>query len=73
MLLDKRAHQLLALSALNINHLNAVFAKVLLATMESLVLTKNDAGDFVQYASSGTHIARRERGIHSTAGVGGSW
>ena len=71
LLADEFTHQVLALLALNIHNLNTTLLQVRLAAEESLVLAEYNTVDLVKDASTGAHIARRERGVHRCSLVGG--
>ena len=70
LLANEIAHQLLALLALHIDDLNAARLEVRLATEESLVLAEDNAGDLVEDAGAGAHVAGREGGVHGGTLVG---
>lgn len=62
---DELLHQCLALLILQNDDLNASALQVLLASKESFVLANDNPLDFVHYTCTGTHITRREAGVHS--------
>lgn len=57
MLCNKILHQLLTLGIFQIDDLNAVLFQEFFAAYESVVLAHDDAGDFVEDAGAGAHIA----------------
>ena len=67
LLANELAHQLLALLALHIDNLDAARLEVRLAAEESVVLAEHDAGDLVEDAGAGAHVAGRERSVHGGA------
>ena len=71
LLADKFTHQLLAFLAFNVHNLNATLLQIRLTAEERLVLAEYNTVDLVQNASTGAHIARRERGVHRCPLVGG--
>jgi len=73
LLLHELLHQLLALFALEDNHLDPSFLEILLASNEILILSDHDTRHLVQDTSPGAHIAWRKTGIHGGALVRGSW
>jgi len=72
LLADKFTHQILAFLALNIHNLDTTLLQIRLAAHERLVLAEHNTVDLVKNASTGAHIARRERGVHRCTLVGRS-
>ena len=72
LLADEFTHQVLALLALNIYNLNTTLLQIRLAAEERLVLAEYKTVNLVQNASTGAHVARRERGVHRCSLIGGS-
>jgi hypothetical protein len=73
LLADEFTHQILALLALNIHNLNTTLLQIRFAAEERLVLAEHNTVDLIQNASTGAHVAGRERGVHRCSLVRGGW
>lgn len=71
MVLDKVAHQVLALLIIEYDDLDSSILQILLATHKCLVLSDDDSTNFVKDTSSSTHIARTQRCIHGGTFISG--
>lgn len=73
MLVNEFLHQTLTLLILHDHDFNPSLLEIALAADERFVLANDDPGNFVHYAGTSAHIARRQGSVHRRPFVGFCW